>query len=146
MSVLETSPTFVVRKRNFRSCSTPRVRHRDTSPGGNCLAMHEPASPITMELSHHSSTRLYESQTLLHTTTGNWLKLLATDNVRKQQNSRKNGYWRARAVADVEGSPNARSGRRRHTLMDQSTCASLHPQGPPGYEPKTIPAHTRNLE
>lgn len=192
MSVPETSPTFVVRKRKVGACSPPKGRRRQEPPceysfakaipvrwrGSSverrksppeipcCEQMNNgydpdhypgrgdyvqfleapPGAPRLIEMGHYPSVCPFESQTLLHNTTGNWLRLLATDNVRKQQNSRKNGYWRARAVVDVNGSPNERSGRRRHTLMVQSTCPSLHPQGPPGHELQTIPAHTRNLE
>ncbi len=105
-----------------------------------------PGAPPGIQQEHYPGVYPFEFQTLLHTTTGNWLKLLATDNVRKQQNSRKNGYWRARAVVDVVGSPNARSGRRRHILMDQSTCPSGLSHGPPGHAVQTIADNTRNLE
>ena len=193
MSVLETLPTFVVRKRNVGACSPPRGRRRQEPPCEYSFAKslpvlrevsaaerrksppeilgweqrkngydsahypgHDdyaqfleapPGVPPKIEMGYHPSVCPFEFQTLLHTTTtGNRLKLLATDNASKQLNSRKNGYWRARAVADVKGSPNARSGRRRHTLMDQSSCASGHSHGPPGHAHQTITENTRNLE
>ena len=186
MSVLETSPSFVARKRNIGACAPPWGRWRQELPCRNSFAkalpgpfglsaaerrQSAPEIPICETRNRGYDLAYYPRhggyihflkappgaacqikpvnrtgtdpgipRTLLHTTTGNRLKLLTTENVALKLSSRKNGYWRARAVADVRGSPNARFRCRRLTFTDSSTCTSGHSNhGPPGCIDQQLP-------
>ena len=119
-------------------------RYRATSSLKEGVCIHfpktPPGAPCQINLVNRTGIDPGIPRTLLHTTTGNRLKLRATENVALRLSSRKNGYWRARAVADVRGSPNARFSRRRLTFIDSSTCTSGHSNhGPPGCVSQQLP-------